>query len=141
MIFNANDAVMRIFCVLHVMSMNITMTNRIIGYGETDFNDAFPCYIPNDDSDMYVLQASHLRKLEGEKQEAAQKLEESVKRGEKLLEQIQEALQDIAQAQLKLQCISDSSNPNIEQNPLDSTLSSSGHHSTTGHHHPSGTSS
>lgn len=47
----------------------------------------------------------HLRQLEAENQEAAQKLEEAVKRGERLLAQIQSALQDIAQAQLRLQCL------------------------------------
>lgn len=45
-------------------------------------------------------QASHLRKLEIENQEEAQRLEETVKRGEKLLEQIQASLQDIAESQL-----------------------------------------
>ena len=46
------------------------------------------------------LQSSHLRKLEIENQEEAQRLEETVKKGEKLLEQIQSSLQDIAESQL-----------------------------------------
>jgi mediator of RNA polymerase II transcription subunit 21 len=46
-----------------------------------------------------------LRRLEQENQESAQRLEETVKRGEVLLEQIQNALQDIAQSQLKMQCL------------------------------------
>ncbi|XP_053210783.1 mediator of RNA polymerase II transcription subunit 21-like [Panonychus citri] len=50
------------------------------------------------------LQASHLKRLEAENQEAAQRLEETVAKGEKLLEQIQKALQDIAEAQLQMQC-------------------------------------
>lgn len=48
------------------------------------------------------LQAAHLRQLEQENLETAAKLEESVRRGEKLLEQIQTVLQDIAQSQLQL---------------------------------------
>ncbi|RWS16086.1 mediator of RNA polymerase II transcription subunit 21-like protein [Dinothrombium tinctorium] len=51
------------------------------------------------------LQASHLRRLEAENQEAAQRLEETVKRGEKLLDQIQKALHDIAECQLRMQCL------------------------------------
>ncbi|XP_074597649.1 mediator complex subunit 21 [Brevipalpus obovatus] len=48
------------------------------------------------------LQASHLRRLEVENQEATQKLEETVERGERLLKNIQKALEDIANAQLYL---------------------------------------
>jgi mediator of RNA polymerase II transcription subunit 21 len=51
------------------------------------------------------LQAAHLRRLEDENQEAARRLEDTVKRGEKLLDQIQQALQDIAKAQLKMQSL------------------------------------
>jgi len=47
----------------------------------------------------------HLRQLETENQEEAQKLEEAVKRAERLLDQIQKALQDVAEAQLRLQCL------------------------------------
>lgn len=43
-----------------------------------------------------------LRQLEIENIETASKLEQSVRRGEKLLEQIQTVLQDIAQSQLQL---------------------------------------
>lgn len=57
--------------------------------------------LPNDESSP-ELQAAHLRTLEQENRETAAKLEESVKRGEKLLEQIQAVLQDIAQSQLQL---------------------------------------
>lgn len=57
--------------------------------------------LPNDDSSP-ELQAAHLRTLEQENRETAAKLEESVKKGEKLLEQIQAVLQDIAQSQLQL---------------------------------------
>ena len=60
--------------------------------------------LPSEESSP-ELQAACLRKLETEKQEAASRLEETVRRGEKLLEQIQSALQDIAQSQLKLQCV------------------------------------
>ncbi|RWS25765.1 mediator of RNA polymerase II transcription subunit 21-like protein [Leptotrombidium deliense] len=65
--------------------------------------------LPNDESTP-ELQASHLRRLELENQEAAQRLEETVKRGEKLLEQIQKALQDIAECQLKMQCLQTNDN-------------------------------
>jgi len=51
------------------------------------------------------LQAASLRRLEQENQETAQRLEETVKRGEALLEQIQTALQDIADSQLKMQSL------------------------------------
>jgi len=39
--------------------------------------------------------------LEIENQEAAQRLEEAIKKGERLLDQIQKALQEIAETQLK----------------------------------------
>jgi mediator of RNA polymerase II transcription subunit 21 len=55
-------------------------------------------------------QTSSLRRLEGENQDAAAKLEEVVKRGEKLLERIQDALHDIAQSQLAQQNLSNSGN-------------------------------
>lgn len=60
--------------------------------------------LPSEESSP-ELQAVSMRQLEAENQEAAQKLEEAVKRGERLLEQIQKALQDIAEAQLRLQCL------------------------------------
>ncbi|CAG0919693.1 unnamed protein product [Notodromas monacha] len=56
--------------------------------------------LPSDDLSG-ELQAASLRTLEKENQEAAKKLEAVVKRGEKLLEQIQTALHDIAQSQLE----------------------------------------
>jgi len=49
-----------------------------------------------------------LRRLEQENQESSQRLEETVKRGEALLDQLQTALQDIAQSQLKMQCLQSS---------------------------------
>ena len=57
--------------------------------------------LPSEESSP-ELQAAHLRQLEQENLETAAKLEESVRRGEKLLEQIQSLLQDIAQSQLQL---------------------------------------
>ncbi|KAI1293820.1 Mediator of RNA polymerase II transcription subunit 21 [Halotydeus destructor] len=63
------------------------------------------------------LQAAHLRRLETENQDAAHRLQETVSRGEKLLEQIQKALQDIAQAQLKMQCLQN--NDNLDTLSLD----------------------
>lgn len=57
--------------------------------------------LPSEESSP-ELQAAHLRQLEQENRETAAKLEESVRRGEKLLEQIQSVLQDIAQSQLQL---------------------------------------
>lgn len=44
-----------------------------------------------------------LRRLEQDNQEAAERLEEVVLRGEMLLVKIQEALADIAQSQLEMQ--------------------------------------
>ncbi|KAK9751229.1 Subunit 21 of Mediator complex [Popillia japonica] len=49
------------------------------------------------------LQLQSLRILENDNQEAARKLEAIVCRGQELLEQIQGALSDIAQAQLEMQ--------------------------------------
>ena len=62
--------------------------------------------LPSEESSP-ELQAVHLKQLEVENREAAAKLEKAVERGEKLLEQIQSALQDIAQSQLRLQCLQD----------------------------------
>ena len=67
---------------------------------------------------IYVLQltgnrstqTSSLRRLEVENQDAAAKLEEVVKQGERLLERIQDALHDIAQSQLAQQNLSNSGN-------------------------------
>lgn len=58
--------------------------------------------LPSEDSSP-ELQAKSLQKLEQENQDAARKLEDVVKRGESLLEQIQQALHDIAQSQLETQ--------------------------------------
>lgn len=44
-----------------------------------------------------------MKRLEQDNQEAAERLEEVVRRGEALLEKIQEALADIAQSQLEMQ--------------------------------------
>ncbi|XP_046575800.1 mediator of RNA polymerase II transcription subunit 21-like isoform X1 [Haliotis rubra] len=60
--------------------------------------------LPNEDS-SYDLQTASLRKLEVENQDAARKLEDVVHRGEVLLKQIQQALHDIAQAQLSCQAM------------------------------------
>lgn len=49
------------------------------------------------------MQLQSLRMLEAENQEAAERLEAVVRRGQDLLEQIQKALGDIAQAQLDMQ--------------------------------------
>ncbi|XP_017768911.1 PREDICTED: mediator of RNA polymerase II transcription subunit 21 [Nicrophorus vespilloides] len=54
------------------------------------------------------LQLQSLRTLETENQEAAERLEVVVKRGQDLLEKIQAALSDIAQAQLDMQHMSKS---------------------------------
>lgn len=54
-----------------------------------------------------------LRRLEQDNQEAAERLEEVVLRGEMLLVKIQEALSDIAQSQLEMQnSLTDSSKEN-----------------------------
>lgn len=58
--------------------------------------------LPNEDSSQ-ELQTQSLRRLEVENQEAAKHLEEVVDRGQKVLEKIQAALSDIAQAQLDMQ--------------------------------------
>lgn len=66
--------------------------------------DSLPC----EDSPP-ELQAANLRRLEQENQDAARKLEEVVHKGELLLEQIQKALHDIAESQLKIQRLQDGS--------------------------------
>lgn len=48
---------------------------------------------------------SALQRLEVDNDQAARNLEQVVKTGEDLLEQIQQALSDIAQTQLKLQAL------------------------------------
>ncbi|KAL5016178.1 hypothetical protein ScPMuIL_005767 [Solemya velum] len=58
--------------------------------------------LPNEESSL-ELQLNSLRKLELENQEAARRLEDSVRKGEILLEQVQGALHDIAQCQLRCQ--------------------------------------
>ncbi|XP_005190672.3 mediator of RNA polymerase II transcription subunit 21 [Musca domestica] len=58
--------------------------------------------LPNDDSSI-EMQNQSLKRLEVENQEAAERLEEIVYKGELLLEKIQSALEDIAQAQLDMQ--------------------------------------
>lgn len=55
--------------------------------------------LPNEDCSQ-ELQFASLLMLEQENKEAAERLEEVVRRGEALLEKVQEALSDIAQAQL-----------------------------------------
>lgn len=56
------------------------------------------------------MQLQSLRILETENQEAADQLESVVRQGQKLLEQIQSALTDIAQAQLDMQHLTKSLN-------------------------------
>ncbi|XP_026465505.1 mediator of RNA polymerase II transcription subunit 21-like [Ctenocephalides felis] len=63
--------------------------------------------LPNEDSST-ELQNNSLRVLETENQEAADRLEKMVARGELLLEKIQSALRHIAQAQLDMQIPSSS---------------------------------
>ncbi|KAK7088575.1 hypothetical protein V1264_022481 [Littorina saxatilis] len=58
--------------------------------------------LPSEESSQ-ELQLASLQRLEAENQESASTLEDVVKRGEELLQNIQQALQDIAQAQLKSQ--------------------------------------
>ncbi|XP_005102847.1 mediator of RNA polymerase II transcription subunit 21 [Aplysia californica] len=60
--------------------------------------------LPSEDSST-ELQVASLQKLEFENQEEAEKLEEIVNRGEKLLKTIQKSLEDIATAQLKCQAL------------------------------------
>ena len=52
-----------------------------------------------------VFQLAALQKLEIENFQAARKLEEVVEKGELLLQQVQTALSDIAQTQLKMQAL------------------------------------
>lgn len=52
-----------------------------------------------------VLQMNALQRLEIENDQAARSLEQIVKTGEDLLEQIQQALSDVALTQLKLQAL------------------------------------
>lgn len=64
--------------------------------------DALIESLPNEESSN-DLQHQCLRKLEQENQEAAERLEEVVRRGEILWEQVQASLADIAQSQLEMQ--------------------------------------
>lgn len=65
--------------------------------------------LPNEDSST-ELQNQSLKRLEIENQEAAERLEEIALKGEKLLGEIQSALEDIAQAQLDMQITMKNSN-------------------------------
>ncbi|KDR22437.1 mediator of RNA polymerase II transcription subunit 21 [Zootermopsis nevadensis] len=58
--------------------------------------------LPSEDSST-ELQVASLRRLEQDNKDAGEQLEEVVRRGEALLEQIQAALADIAQSQLDMQ--------------------------------------
>ncbi|XP_050544095.1 mediator of RNA polymerase II transcription subunit 21 isoform X3 [Daktulosphaira vitifoliae] len=64
--------------------------------------DALIESLPNDDTST-ELQVASLRRLEQENQVSAERLEDVVRKGELLLEQIQAALSDIAQQQLDIQ--------------------------------------
>ncbi|XP_075218491.1 mediator of RNA polymerase II transcription subunit 21-like isoform X2 [Lycorma delicatula] len=70
--------------------------------------------LPNDDSST-ELQIASLRRLEQENQEAGERLEEIVRRGEILLEQVQAALADIAQSQLEMQQLTSKQNVTEKQ--------------------------
>ncbi|PVD31620.1 hypothetical protein C0Q70_07036 [Pomacea canaliculata] len=63
--------------------------------------------LPSEESSL-DLQLQSLQRLEQENQESAQKLKEVVCKGEELMAQIQQALQDIAQAQLQSQALESS---------------------------------
>ncbi|GAB6030091.1 Mediator of RNA polymerase II transcription subunit 21 [Chamberlinius hualienensis] len=62
--------------------------------------------LPSEDSSP-ELQAKSLQRLEQENQEASWNLEHVIQRGERLLEQIQQALRDIANSQLEIQRLQD----------------------------------
>ncbi|XP_065170499.1 mediator of RNA polymerase II transcription subunit 21 [Atheta coriaria] len=68
------------------------------------------------------LQLKSLQVLEGENQDAAGRLENIVQHGQQILEKIQEALSDIAQAQLDMQNMS---KLNLQQDATPATTSSS----------------
>ncbi|XP_050315841.1 mediator of RNA polymerase II transcription subunit 21 [Anthonomus grandis grandis] len=61
--------------------------------------------LPSEENSI-ELQLSSLRQLEQENQEAADRLDAVVRSGQELLEKIQAALSDIAQAQLDMQHLS-----------------------------------
>uniref|UniRef100_A0A224XNH3 Mediator of RNA polymerase II transcription subunit 21 n=1 Tax=Panstrongylus lignarius TaxID=156445 RepID=A0A224XNH3_9HEMI len=67
--------------------------------------DALIESLPSDESSN-DLQLQCLRRLEQDNQEAAERLEEVVRKGEALLEQVQGSLADIAQSQLDMQHLS-----------------------------------
>ncbi|XP_022905576.1 mediator of RNA polymerase II transcription subunit 21 [Onthophagus taurus] len=67
--------------------------------------------LPSEESST-EMQLQSLRILENENQEAARNLEEIVAKGQDLLEQIQAALSDIAQAQLEMQHLTKGFNNN-----------------------------
>ena len=58
--------------------------------------------LPSEESST-ELQSAGLKKLENENEQAARKLECVIKEGTEVLEKIQSALHDIAQAQLEIQ--------------------------------------
>ncbi|XP_023930513.1 mediator of RNA polymerase II transcription subunit 21 isoform X2 [Lingula anatina] len=60
--------------------------------------------LPSEESSA-ELQAASLKRLEAENQDAARRLEEVIMKGEALLEQIQQALSDIASSQLQSQSL------------------------------------
>ncbi|XP_014248316.1 mediator of RNA polymerase II transcription subunit 21 [Cimex lectularius] len=64
--------------------------------------DALIESLPSDESSN-DLQLQCLKRLEQDNQEAAERLDEVVRRGEILLEQVQASLADIAQSQLDMQ--------------------------------------
>uniref|UniRef100_A0A0A9Y3U1 Mediator of RNA polymerase II transcription subunit 21 n=1 Tax=Lygus hesperus TaxID=30085 RepID=A0A0A9Y3U1_LYGHE len=71
--------------------------------------DALIESLPSDESSN-DLQTACLRRLETDNQEAAERLDEVVRSGEYLLEQVQAALADIAQSQLEMQNLSAKNN-------------------------------
>lgn len=60
---------------------------------------------------IFIIQLQSLRMLEEENQLAANRLEEIVHHGQELLEKIQGALSDIAQAQLDMQHLNKTNQP------------------------------
>ena len=80
------------------MNISLFIDNSVSGMCSFACNISMTIFI-------LCLQLKSLNQLEIENQEAAQNLDEVVKRGEQLLQKIQEAQHDIAQVQLQCQAL------------------------------------
>lgn len=76
--------------------------------------------LPNREADT-ELQESHIRRLEAENAEQAQELIETIEMGEQMLSIIQDALQDIAENQMRMQLLEAQALAGSSYAPMSST--------------------